>query len=339
MNPAPVESALESPRDSPLDTAFDTPLDAAPFAATAAVQTAAIVVVYKDIRRVATTLSLLRADLGCVVLVDNAEQRHTGLDALAAELQVHYLHRGNIGGLAGAYNLALRWLERQTPAPERVVFLDEDSDVAALAGFLADASTVAALADPATAAVSPAYRDRATELRGRYLRLSRFSFDFYPREFSEVRDVAFLINSMSVWRAAALRRVGDFNEALAVDHVDTEYCLRARHAGLKLRVNGAHEFAHSIGQRIRYRFLGMELQAGGHPPARRYLIGRNTVWLARRWLWREPAFAALCATRLAYEAAGITIAEPQPGRKLWALLRGAARGVVSGMKSVRHGHR
>ena len=289
-------------------------------------------VVYKDIRHIATTLALLRSQLPCVVLVDNAEQPHTGLDALATSLQVTYLHRGNIGGLAGAYNLALRWIDRHQPATEQVVFLDEDSDVAALPGFLADASTAAALTDSANAAVSPAYRDRATALRGRYMRLSRLRFGFHPREFSDLREVAFVINSMTVWRRAALRRIGPFNEALAVDHVDTEYCLRARRAGLKLRVNGAHEFAHSIGQRVRYRFLGMEVQAGGHPPARRYLIGRNTIWLARRWLWREPAFAVLCATRLGYEAAGIAIAEPQAARKLWALLRGVARGLVSGMK-------
>lgn len=306
-----------------------------------ATKTAAVVVVYRDIRNIAATLAHLRAHLSLVLLVDNAEQPHPGLELLASRAQVHYLHRGNIGGLAGAYNLALGWLQRRAPDTEQVVFLDEDSDVAALPGFLADASTTAALAEPATAAVSPAYRDRATALRGRYMRLSRLRFGFHPREFSDLRDVAFVINSMSVWRMAALQRIGDFNEALAVDHVDTEYCLRARHAGLKLRVNGAHEFAHSIGQRVRYRFLGMEVQAGGHAPARRYLIGRNTVWLARRWLWREPAFAALCASRLGYEAVGIAVAEPQAARKLWALLRGTVRGVVSGMNTATspHDHR
>ncbi|MEO5732795.1 MAG: hypothetical protein ABIQ87_03785, partial [Rubrivivax sp.] len=99
--------------------------------------TAAVVVVYKDIRHIATTLALLRAQLRTVVLVDNAEQPHTGLDALA---------------------------------------------------------------DPATAAVSPAYRDRATAMRGRYMGLARWRFGFHPREFSELRDVAFVINSMAVWR-------------------------------------------------------------------------------------------------------------------------------------------
>jgi len=63
-------------------------------------------------------------------------------------------------------------------------------------------------------------------------------------------------------------------------------------------VHGSHEFPHSIGERRRYRFMGMKVQSGGHAPARRYLLGRSTLWPARQWLWREPAFATLCLLRL-----------------------------------------
>ena len=160
--------------------------------------------------------------------------------------------------------------------------------------MLRDEATGRTLAQPQTAALAPAYRDRATGLRGRYIRLGRYRLAFNPREFSDLRAVAFVINSMSVWRIQALRRIGPFNEGLAIDHVDTEYCLRARQAGLMLYVNGAFEFAHSIGERRKYRLLGVELQAGGHSPRRRWLIARNTVWLARNWFWREPAFCGLC---------------------------------------------
>ena len=93
-----------------------------------------------------------------------------------------------------------------------------------------------------------------------------------PRQFDGPKRVAFVINSMSVWRVEALRRIGPFNEGLAIDHVDTEYCLRARELTLAVYVHGGHEFAHSIGQRRRFRFLGRDMQAGGHSAARRYLI-------------------------------------------------------------------
>jgi hypothetical protein len=150
---------------------------------------------------------------------------------------------------------------------------------------------------------------------------------YMSRQFTDLRAVAFVINSMSVWTMAALDRIGAFNERLAIDHVDTEYCLRARHFGLRIYVHGGYEFAHAIGQRRRFRFLGREMQAGGHSADRRRLIARNTVRLARAECLRLPAFGFLCLTRLAYELAGILMAEPQKWTKAMALLRGAASGM------------
>lgn len=293
-----------------------------------AVRTAAVLVVYRLAADIEPTLVTLRAAVGQVLVVDNDEQGHAGLEALTRGMGIGFLHAGNAGGLAGAYNRALTWLKVHGAQMRHVVFLDEDSDAGVLKDLLADAGSARVLEDPHAAAIAPAYRDRATGLRGRYIRLGRWRLSYNPREFPDLRAVAFVINSMSVWRLQALQRIGPFNEGLAIDHVDTEYCLRARQLGLSLYVHGSHEFAHSIGQRRRFRFLGREMQAGGHAPERRYLIGRNTSWLARSWLRREPAFAFLCATRLAYEAVGIVAVEDRALAKLGALLRGALTGLV-----------
>lgn len=293
-----------------------------------AASTAAVVVVYHLATDIEPALRRLQQSVARLLVVDNHEQGHPALAELATRLRIECLRAGNVGGLAGAYNRALAWLAHE-PQIAQVVFLDEDSDPSSLAALLADDTSAKTLARPDTAAVSPAYRDRATGLRGRYIRLARFKLDFSPREFSDLRPVAFLINSMTVWRLPALQRIGAFHEGLAIDHVDTEYCLRARQAGLVLYVNGAFEFAHAIGQRRKYRLLGVELQAGGHSPRRRWMIARNTVWLARNWFWREPAFCGLCLARLAYEAVGITLAEEQAAAKLLALLRGAVSGLFA----------
>lgn len=296
-----------------------------PLAAT----TAAVVVVYRLAGNVERLLGQLAASVGRALVVDNSERGHPTLAAMARRYGAELIRNGNTGALAGAYNRALAGLGTATSGVRQVVFVDEDSDAAVLASFLADASVDALLQRPDTAAVAPAYRDRATGLRGRHIELGRWRLRYLPREFDDVRAVAFVINSMSVWRLDALQRIGRFDEWLAIDHVDTEYCLRARAAGLRLYVHGAHEFAHAIGERRPFRFLGREMQAGGHGPARRRLIARNTAWLARTWLAREPAFAFLCATRLAYEAVGIVAAEDDKAAKLWALATGAAGGLVA----------
>lgn len=300
--------------------------------------TAAIVVVYRAEADPAQLISQLRSSVARTVVVDNSPDGHPALKGLAPSADLSLLSNRNRGGLAGAYNLALASLLTTSDATgttsvdapiEQVVLLDEDSDAGTLGALLADPEVQALLQSQTTAAVAPAYRERATGLRGKHIQLERWKLHYLPRQFDAIKPVSFVINSMSVWRVAALRRIGPFNEGLRIDHVDTEYCLRARQAGLAIYVAGAHEFAHSIGERQRFTLFGREMQAGGHAPARRYLIGRNTAWLMRRYLWREPAFAFLCFTRLAYEAVGITMAETTRLAKLRALLGGALVGLMS----------
>lgn len=290
--------------------------------------TAAILVLHGAVGDLAAPLERLATVVDRVLLVDNNEQPAPALLALAERMPFELLHHGNRGGLAGAYNRALRVLRQgPAPVPGAVILLDQDSDTAALQAFLADEEVRALLSRDDVAVVAPAYCDRATGLRGRYIELGRWRLHHLPRIFEGARPVAFVINSMSVWRMPALDRIGPFDETLAIDHVDTEYCLRARRVGLGVWVHGSHRFAHSIGARRRYQLLGHELQAGGHPAWRRRLIGRNTVLLARRWGWREPAFAGLCLMRLAYEATGILMAEDDKAARLAALVRGAIEGL------------
>lgn len=292
-------------------------------------RTAAVLVVYRLRSPLDQTLQSLARTVAVTLVVDNSEQGHAHLPALVARHGADLLQAGNRGGLAGAYNAALDRLRVQHPGCiDWVVFLDDDSDPTSLSDFLCDPEVVHRLQDDRTAAVAPAYRDRATGLRGKYIDLGRFRLDYLSRQFTGMRQVAFVINSMSVWRLAALARIGRFNETLAVDHVDTEYCLRARACALSVWVHGGHEFDHAIGERRKFKVFGREMQAGGHSPDRRALIGRNTAWLARVWLWREPAFAFLCLTRLAYEVVGIVLVEEQKSAKLAALGRGALAGLV-----------
>lgn len=291
---------------------------------------AAILVLFEreiDVPATVSRLSLLARHL---VLVDNSRDGsllRTGPQG-AAESDVMILHNGNRGGLAGAYNAALVQLATANPVVKEIIFADDDSDARSLEAFLRDPSTQALLQRPDTAAVAPAYRDRATGMRAAYIQLGRWRFRHLSRAISEVHSVAFLINSMSVWRREAIDAIGIFDENLGVDHIDTDYCLRARSRGLRLFVNGSHEFAHTIGNRRAYRIAGRTLQSGGHGAERRRSIGRNTVALMCRYGRAEPAFAMLCMSRLLYEAIGILMVEDQKTRKLGALVSGALDGLI-----------
>ena len=291
-------------------------------------RTAAVVVTYRPQADPTELIERLLGTVALTIVADNTVDGHPALVALTERAGLRRLHTGNRGGLAGAYNRALEAIRESHPELTHIVFLDEDSDAGGLGSLLRDPEVVALLDQPGTAAVAPAYVERATGMRGKYIDLARWRLRYLPRKFAGLRQVAFAINSMSVWRLDVLRQIGPYNEALAVDHVDTEICLRARRLGYTIHVSGNHEFLHSIGERRRFRFLGRDMQAGGHGPGRRYLIGRNTAWLCRRYLWREPAFSFLCVTRLGYEVVGICIAENQRWAKLSALLRGSFVGLL-----------
>jgi hypothetical protein len=102
--------------------------------------------------------------------------------------------------------------------------------------------------------VAPAYRDRATGLRGKYIELRSLPAELPVAPVLRPASGG-LRDQFDVGLAmAALERIGRFNETLAIDHVDTEYCLRARACGLSIWVHGGHEFAHAIGERRRFRF-------------------------------------------------------------------------------------
>lgn len=278
-------------------------------------------------------LELLEA-VDRVVVVDNRENATApllGLDELlltSRSNNVHLIVNHNTGGLAGAYNRAIEWLQAAYPGLDCVVFLDEDSDVGALGPFLKDPEVKQLLASSSTAVVAPVPRDLATGLRSKRMQfVNPWFLRYLPRDCMKLEEVAFVINSMSVWRMQALRRLGTHDEGLAIDHVDTDYCLRARRAGLRVYCHGKYSFGHRIGQRQRFSLMGVQMQAGGHNPGRRHMIGRNTIWLARRSFLHEPGFTALCVLRLVYEAVGIVMAEDRRGAKLLALVTGAVSGL------------
>ena len=66
------------------------------------------------------------------------------------------LRNGNSGGLAGAYNAALRHVFRNLPQVTYVVFVDDDTDCTSLCAFASAEATQLALRLQSTAAVAPA---------------------------------------------------------------------------------------------------------------------------------------------------------------------------------------
>lgn len=289
-----------------------------------------VMVIYSGAMNLQCRIETAAMALDRVLIVDNSPADHPVLKemTLAPSDRLRVLENRNKGGLAGAYNRALQWIGSNEPDATHVLFLDEDTDTGTIGQFLPSAEVSGRLSDPSIAAIAPLYIDVSTRLPGAHIQLDRWRFRILPRKPSEALEVTFLINSMSLWKIEALRQIGGHDERLGVDHVDTDYCLRAKALGYKLVLDPGVTFLHTIGSRHRYSFLGISLQAGGHSPERREQIGRNTVILAIRYGVRWPAFALLCLLRLGYEFLGVVLVEENKPRKLCALLAGIAQGFL-----------
>lgn len=282
----------------------------------------AIIVAFDRKHDVLSTAASLQGVVDQVIVVDNAP---VGTARLTGYPNI--IDNANAGGLAGAYNRAIRRIQEQSPDTTHVLFLDDDTDTSSLQAFLADQVTRQTALDARFAAVAPAYVDARTGLRGMHAQLDRFRLRMVDRMVEDPTPVTFIINSMSLWRIETFAKIGWYSEALAVDHIDTEYCLRVKEAGLLILLNPRVEYRHTIGERRAYRFLGRQMQAGGHSPSRRRMIGRNTIALGRRFAFRYPAFAVLSLSRVVYEAVGILAVEPDKRRKLLGLARGGFEGI------------
>ena len=255
-----------------------------------------------------------------LIIVDNSVRR-------LLDVKENYIHNANLGGLAGAYNKALKHMQHENMKSKYVVFMDDDTPIEGLISSISDSETLSALSRTDVAAVSGIYRDINTNLRGRMILSRRYKNYFYSRDTKGLIEVSYLINSLCIWNADALSKIGPFNERFSVDHVDTEYCLRASSLGYKLLCNYSREFKHTIGERTVYKFLGMELQTGNHSQSRRYMIARNTTVLFSRYVFSRPAVSYLMLQRIIYEILGILHEDVARKEKIRSILAGIRDGL------------
>ncbi|CAJ7655940.1 rhamnosyltransferase [Burkholderia pseudomallei] len=312
----------------------------------------ALVILYYPTDEQLSGLEALARDSDALAVIDNTPHEHAAarerVRALAArahgEARVVWRHHGNRGGVAGAYNAGLSALFAQ--GVEAVALFDQDSTVpAAYFARMRDACAQLGTQPGAHAGAfiaGPRIYD-ANEQRflpelmtsGVAVRRVRVEGERAPQR------CAFLISSGSVISRRAYARLGRFDEALFIDHVDTEYCLRALAHNVPLYVVPSLVLTHRIGARRRHKVGPFELTAMHHGGLRRYYGARNAMQLGLQYGLRFPV--ALVPNLLTiWQVVQVVLCEREKGAKL----RGIALGVLDGVfgrlgsfEAARAGHR
>lgn len=92
----------------------------------------------------------------------------------------------------------------------------------------------------------------------------------------------YLISSGTLVPVAVFKEVGDLEEELFIDKVDTEWCYRARSKGFRIFGICGAVLEHDLGLERHRVWLGRWRQVPRHSSLRYYYIFRNTVLLSRR---------------------------------------------------------
>ncbi len=246
---------------------------------------AAVVVYHPNISVLATLLPAIAQQVDHVLLVanDGAPWSCPIPDNATIARQSKNL------GLGAAYNLAAKWAQQRDAT--HVLLLDQDS--VAAPGMIAALLEAFKQSGP-VAAAGPLWRDSRTGEDGFFVRLKRCGVRKFRPTTREIVAVDFLISSGSLMLLDALAAIGPFDEAFFIEHVDTDWALRARAQGYRLYGVASARLDHGFGEAtMTAGVLGLRRQFFLYPPARNYYLVRNSIALWRRpyapwqWVWHD----------------------------------------------------
>ena len=258
-------------------------------------------------------------------------------------------HRCRVNrGLAWTQNMGARWAWRA--GFDAILLMDQDSEPKP--GMVAELAAVLMLADARkVAAVGPRPVDAVS--RRVFPIIGVAGTPDWPCADSvntaNTADTAarwspcaFMIASGMLIPRAAWVAVGGMQAALFIDHVDTEWCLRARAAGWSLRIARQAHLEHRLGEGGHWLWIGRWRWFAHHRPLRHYYMVRNTIWLAGRRSIDARVRAQLLFRAVSVVLFSLILLPLRAERLLWACR--ASRDALSGrlgpaQSSARLSHR
>jgi rhamnosyltransferase len=283
---------------------------------------ALIILFYPDEEQLVRAVAM-RSACDRLLVVDNSPQPDRRTALKLHEAGIALLHNGNCNGIAGAFNRGLSALFEQ--GVDAVALFDQDS-TAPVDYFSVMRARCESLGSRAFL-MGPRIFDESDqrflpELATSGLAVERLSL----RADVPLQRCAFLISSGCVISREAFMRLGRFDEALFIDHVDTEYCLRALLRNVPVYVVPSLVLLHRIGSRHRHKLGSLKLTTMNHPGFRRYYSARNAMQLALQYGLRLPV-AVVPNVLTLWQIVQIVLAEKDKLAKLNAI----AWGLVDGL--------
>ncbi len=240
---------------------------------------AAIIVTYEPDTTLLAEVEALARQVSWVVVFDNGSSPKGTrvLDQLSVSAERHALDR-NLG-IGAAHNRGV--LRARELGATHVLLMDQDSvPESGMVAKLLAAEQAMSSAGHKVGAVGPVYRDTSLGRTWPFYRLSTVGVRGEECRPGAIVPCDLLITSGMLVRLDVMATVGPLNEQFFLEHVDTEWSLRARHFGLQLFGVCDARMEHALGDASAgVPFTRRRVQI--YAPYRYYYLFRNAVLLWR----------------------------------------------------------
>lgn len=245
---------------------------------------AVVVTYHPDQDKLRLLISSLTTQVDEIIIVDNGSSE--SVDNFAAEqcLVNHLvvLSLGDNFGIGHAQNVGIDYALKL--GASYVILFDQDScPEPNMIQELYNNATKLLVSGVQLAAVAPSYKDTEQGALSSFVRVGFLGFRRMKCiEGESTVEADFLISSGSLIPMSVFEHVGVMDAGLFIDHVDTEWCFRAKSKGFRFFGINEAVMLHSLGdRRVRFWFLRWRT-IPYHSSFRYYYIFRNSVLLQRR---------------------------------------------------------
>lgn len=291
----------------------------------------AVVVTYKpDLEVLGRLLDALVPQVASLVLVDNGSDVDLQAWNKARQSNVdELLLLGENKGIAAAHNAGIQWARYRGAG--FVLLMDQDSiPMPDMVVRLRSAYTDLVAKGVPVAALGSQFRDSDNGTLSKFVRVGVLGFTLLDCDPAcSVVEADFLVSSGSLLPLTAIDAVGLMDEGLFIDHVDTEWCLRAKAKGFRIFGVCDAVMTHTLGEQRKKMWFLRQRSVPFHHPFRYFYMFRNSVLLYRRsyipWNWKLADIAKCFKVVVLFSLIA-------PNR--FACLKMMALGLVDGLKGV-----
>lgn len=224
---------------------------------------AGIVTYNPELNRLKENIEHIISQVGEIIIFDNGSTNSNEIEGVAQSYKNRVVVEKSTKnrGIAYALNRLCEWSIKNKY--EYMITLDQDSVCPA---YMIDTLMGCMTENVAVTAPNIVYRHN----------------EAFALHKTGMEDVDWVITSASLTKLKAWNKVGGFDEALFIDGVDRDFCIRLRRAGYRIIKSYDSELIHELGKLKCRKICGRTIYVTNHSPLRKYYMTRNVIYLDRK---------------------------------------------------------